>query len=49
MRNHTMTIDTEARFRQDIVEEPSAKEVLFLDPSDNLVGLFQHRSPTAAA
>jgi hypothetical protein len=49
MRNHTTTIDPEARFRNDIVEGPGGKQVRLLDPSGNLVELFQHQSPTAEA
>ena len=49
MRNHTKTIDADARFRNDIVEGPAGEQVLLLDPYRNLVELFQHRSPTAEA
>ena len=30
-----------ARFRNDIVEGPGGKQILLLDPSDNVVELFQ--------
>jgi catechol 2,3-dioxygenase-like lactoylglutathione lyase family enzyme len=37
-----------ARFRNDIVEGPGGKQILLLDPSDNVVELFQPaaRNPT---
>jgi catechol 2,3-dioxygenase-like lactoylglutathione lyase family enzyme len=33
--------DAGARFRNDIVEGPGGRQVLLLDPSDNVVELFQ--------
>ena len=33
--------DAGARFRNDIVEGPGGKQILLLDPSDNVVELFQ--------
>jgi catechol 2,3-dioxygenase-like lactoylglutathione lyase family enzyme len=33
--------DLGARFRNDVVEGPGGKQVLLLDPSDNIVELFQ--------
>jgi catechol 2,3-dioxygenase-like lactoylglutathione lyase family enzyme len=36
--------DAGARFRNDVVEGPGGKQVLLLDPSDNVVELFQPRS-----
>jgi catechol 2,3-dioxygenase-like lactoylglutathione lyase family enzyme len=37
-----------ARFRNDIIEGPGGKQILLLDPSDNIVELFQPavRSPS---
>jgi catechol 2,3-dioxygenase-like lactoylglutathione lyase family enzyme len=37
-----------ARFRNDIIEGPGGKQILLLDPSDNVVELFQPaaRNPT---
>jgi catechol 2,3-dioxygenase-like lactoylglutathione lyase family enzyme len=37
-----------ARFRNDIIEGPGGKQILLLDPSDNVVELFQpaDRTPT---
>jgi catechol 2,3-dioxygenase-like lactoylglutathione lyase family enzyme len=37
-----------ARFRNDIIEGPGGKQILLLDPSDNVVELFQpaDRNPT---
>ncbi len=50
-RIHLLTADLEAevarlraagaRFRNDIVEGPGGKQILVLDPSDNVVELFQ--------
>lgn len=31
-----------ARFRNDVVEGPGGKQILLLDPSDNIVELFEH-------
>jgi catechol 2,3-dioxygenase-like lactoylglutathione lyase family enzyme len=36
--------DSGARFRNDVVEGPGGKQVLVLDPSDNVVELFEPRS-----
>jgi catechol 2,3-dioxygenase-like lactoylglutathione lyase family enzyme len=33
--------DAGARFRNDIVEGPGGKQILLLDPSDNVIELFQ--------
>ena len=33
--------DAGARFRNDIIEGPGGKQILLLDPSGNLVELFQ--------
>jgi catechol 2,3-dioxygenase-like lactoylglutathione lyase family enzyme len=33
--------DAGARFRNDIIEGPGGKQILLLDPSDNVVELFQ--------
>ena len=37
----TQLRDAGARFRNDIVEGPGGKQILLLDPSDNVVELFQ--------
>ena len=36
--------DAGARFRNDVVEGPGGKQVLLLDPSNNVVELFQPRA-----
>ena len=36
--------DAGARFRNDIVEGPGGKQILLVDPSDNVVELFQPAS-----
>jgi catechol 2,3-dioxygenase-like lactoylglutathione lyase family enzyme len=36
--------DVGARFRNDIVEGPGGKQILLVDPSDNVVELFQPAS-----
>jgi hypothetical protein len=49
MRNHTTTIDPEARFRNDIVERTGPQAGPAPRPVGNLVELFQRRSPTTEA
>lgn len=36
--------DAGARFRNDVIEGPGGKQILLLDPSDNVIELFQPRT-----